>query len=104
MGTAVYPGEGTYVGEFKGSIREGTGVFCWEDGTKYEGEYKDGEQHGEGAITRPDGLELGGQFEQGERKGVCYNVVMNSGAGMYGLFSAGAFNGQTYSQGSSPAM
>ena len=93
MGTAVYPGDGTYTGNFSASVREGTGVFCWLDGEKYEGEYKDGEQHGQGSIIRPNGLVLGGEFKQGDREGVCYNLVTTTGAGMYGLFNNGAFNG-----------
>ena len=37
-----------YEGEFVNGLREGNGVFYWEDGTRWEGPFKNNEMNGEG--------------------------------------------------------
>ena len=47
---AVYAGQWTPDG-----LREGKGVQCWKDGSKYEGYWKNDQAHGFGRLIHSDG-------------------------------------------------
>ena len=44
-----------FVGEYKGSFRNGCGVYTWSSGWKYVGEFKNDKLHGQGTQFKPNG-------------------------------------------------
>ena len=40
--------DGKYIGQVVNGIKEGKGIFYWNDGDKYEGEWKNDKQDGKG--------------------------------------------------------
>ena len=42
---------GKYVGEFYDGIREGKGIFYYNNGEKYDGDWKNGKIEGKGSYT-----------------------------------------------------
>ena len=65
----------TYSGEWKTSLRDGTGWMTWDyakgkgDEAFYEGEWKKGMRQGLGKMVFPDGDEYKGQWENDMRWG-----------------------------------
>ena len=41
----------TYTGEFHAGVRDGFGLFVYDDGSRYEGSWKDNRKNGEGKYT-----------------------------------------------------
>ena len=40
--------KGRYVGQVVNGLREGKGIFYWNDGDRYEGDWKNGKFEGKG--------------------------------------------------------
>ena len=62
-GTAIFPGGGKYVGEFKSDLPHGYGTFTFTDGSQYFGEWQDGKGDGQGIKTWNDGRKYTGTFK-----------------------------------------
>ena len=58
---------GIYIGEFVNDVKNGKGIFKWQDGTQYEGEFLNGKQHGNGIITDKNGRKKDEKFHNGNR-------------------------------------
>ena len=52
--TKIYP-DGKYIGEFKNGMRDGKGIFYFNDGSRYEGDYKNDKREGKGIYYYNDG-------------------------------------------------
>jgi len=63
----------TYIGQWKGGIREGQGKMTWKDGDVYVGGFKTNAKEGQGTYTWSNGASYHGQWLTGKRngKGVC---------------------------------
>lgn len=62
----VMPNGDTWEGEMMGGVREGFGIYTWEDGSRWYGFWENGIRHGIGLYVRTDGALLGGNWEMGE--------------------------------------
>lgn len=60
------PNGDTWEGEMMGDVREGFGIYTWEDGSCWYGFWENGIRHGIGLYVRTDGALLGGNWEMGE--------------------------------------
>ena len=49
-----YP-DGKYIGEFKNGLREGKGIFYYNDGARYEGDYRNDKREGKGIYYFSNG-------------------------------------------------
>jgi hypothetical protein len=49
-------------------IKEGYGVYTFENGAKYKGEFKNNVQHGKGIYVSPEGVETEGIWVNGQKK------------------------------------
>ena len=47
---------GTYSGMWSRGLRDGHGVFCWANGTRWEGEWRGGRPADQGYMRWPDGV------------------------------------------------
>lgn len=63
------PEESTYVGQLRGGMAHGRGVFTWPNGDKYEGDWQDDKPHGRGVETLTDGERYEGEWQDGKRHG-----------------------------------
>ena len=68
-GTFSFPDESQYFGEWKNGKGEGQGIKTWKDGRKYSGSFKDDKPHGEGIFEYPDGSKYTGELKNGKRHG-----------------------------------
>ena len=85
-----------YVGEFKGGLPSGYGIFSYADGQKYEGEVKGGVFNGLGTYTYGNGNIYIGEHKAGKKHGqgtMTYNYGKYNGewqndrANGYGVFT-----------------
>ncbi|MCD8215485.1 MAG: hypothetical protein LUC97_07595 [Clostridiales bacterium] len=65
---------GTYVGELKDGVANGTGTMVWHDDNgnetdKYEGDWVEGKRTGEGTYTWSDGTVYTGEFSNNKMEG-----------------------------------
>ncbi|GAA0150179.1 kinase [Lithospermum erythrorhizon] len=51
-----------YVGNFKGLVPNGKGIYKWMDGTKYDGEWEEGKMTGKGKMLWTSGATYEGDF------------------------------------------
>ncbi|WP_046745732.1 glycosyltransferase family 39 protein [Kordia zhangzhouensis] len=58
-----------YSGSWKDDMRNGYGIYVWEDGQKYEGYWKDDVRHGKGTVYFQNGESLSGTWKQGKLEG-----------------------------------
>ncbi len=58
-----------YRGEMAGGVRQGLGVFIWEDGTRYEGQFHANRRNGHGIHYETDGDRYEGEFVEDDRRG-----------------------------------
>lgn len=60
-----YYNDGIYIGEIDSetSQKEGTGTYCYLDGSKYVGEFEDDKKEGFGIYETYDGMVYAGEFE-----------------------------------------
>jgi hypothetical protein len=82
----------TYYGEWRGSNRNGLGVYLRNDksehdGAVYVGQYKDDKKEGEGVYFYPDGRRYQGSCKGGEEHGV--GVFTFAGKKVKGLWENG---------------
>ena len=47
-------------------IRNGPGIYCWPDGSRYQGMFKDDKLHGQGRIKNAEGKTFEGVFNNNE--------------------------------------
>jgi hypothetical protein len=45
---------GTYIGEFKAGLKDGSGKYQFKNGLSYEGQYRRGTKEGQGTLYNPD--------------------------------------------------
>ncbi len=57
--------DGTYYGEFKGTVYNGEGTLNFVTGITYKGEWKDGYMEGYGVLISKDGSKYEGEFVEG---------------------------------------
>ena len=60
---------GKYEGDLVEGIREGNGIYTWNDGHVYMGEWKNGERNGPGGMTYPNGDVYEGFWLNNKRNG-----------------------------------
>jgi hypothetical protein len=58
-----------YIGEFRESLRNGTGRYYLEGGAVYDGQWRDGMMNGRGVFTWPDNSVYDGEWKDGKRNG-----------------------------------
>lgn len=58
-----------YEGEYKNGIKNGKGVYYYEDGKKYDGEFVDDKREGKGTFCWEDGTKWEGNFKNDEMDG-----------------------------------
>ena len=69
-GTAYYPNQDIYEGDFQDGIREGRGKYFYaSNGDKYDGEWKQNFKHGIGKMLYNGKGEYNGYWENGRRHG-----------------------------------
>lgn len=69
-GTATFPNEDTYTGEYNNKQRNGTGVYTWsQTGAIYTGSYLNNEKSGYGKFQYPDGSVYIGYWSADKRHG-----------------------------------
>ena len=62
--------EYVYEGEYERSMKTGTGLFKWKDGTFYKGCFKDNDLHGEGVYSWADGRIYIGNWSKSKMNGL----------------------------------
>ncbi|GMI50211.1 hypothetical protein ScalyP_jg4768 [Parmales sp. scaly parma] len=67
----------SYLGNWKKSMREGTGVETWPGRMKYEGEFTADKYHGKGMLIKGS-TKYAGDFEKGEKSGYGFMVFSNN--------------------------
>lgn len=87
---APRPG-GTYAGQWKDSLPEGTGIMRYTDGSLHRGHWKGGMRWGQGTTVAPDGTSYTGLWEADS----LHEGLRSDSAGWY----AGTFDRQLRSQG-----
>ena len=65
---------GKYIGTFKNGLREGKGIFYFNNGDRYEGDWKNDKREGKGIYYYNDGDRYEGNYrnDKQEGKGICY--------------------------------
>ena len=58
-----------YIGQFIDNVKQGFGVYTWNDGREYEGHFSGDLKHGFGTMKWTDGYAFSGQWENGYRHG-----------------------------------
>ncbi len=83
---------GVYRGPLLGDKPEGTGIFQYNDESRYEGDFRNGVMEGRGRLTWPDGRIMEGNFSGGllEGDGFC---VWEDGSRYGGRFRNGRMHG-----------
>tara|TARA_Y100000590_G_scaffold102429_1_gene116378 strand:- start:9351 stop:10616 length:1266 start_codon:yes stop_codon:yes gene_type:complete len=100
-GTALYPGNAKYVGQFENNKPHGQGTFTFSDGSKYYGDWINGKGNGNGTKTWKDGRKYSGKFVNDEPHGKGTFLYAN-GSKYVGEWSNGKRHGEgtlTYSDG-----
>jgi len=92
-GTALYPGNSKYVGQFKNDEPHGQGTFTFSDGSKYYGEWKNGKSNGNGTRTWRDGRKYSGKFKNDEPHGLG-TIIYSDGAKYVGEWENGKRHGK----------
>ena len=64
----IYP-DGKYIGEFKNGMRDGKGIFYFNDGARYEGDYKCDKREGKGILYYPNGNIYQGDYKNNKKDG-----------------------------------
>lgn len=75
-----------YKGQTAGNVRQGLGIYCWEDGTIYMGNFENDLSRGEGIYIAAEGFQVSncpyciyysGRFEEGLKAGTghCYDEL-----------------------------
>ncbi|XP_046543654.1 MORN repeat-containing protein 1-like isoform X2 [Haliotis rubra] len=84
----------SYVGETKKLLREGFGVYTYENQFfRYEGQWQRGKKHGHGKLLMKDGTFYEGLFANGEIQGHGYKYFATSGCKYTGQFERGELHG-----------
>lgn len=60
---------GSYNGQWKDGLRNGYGVFSWDNGDVYKGNWVEDKRHGAGEYTWHDGSRYKGNYSHGIRSG-----------------------------------
>lgn len=83
---------GVYHGPVLGKNPEGSGIFQYNDDSRYEGNFRNGVMEGTGRMTWPDGRIMEGNFSRGflEGDGRC---IWSDGSNYSGRFSEGKMDG-----------
>lgn len=69
-----------YVGSFENGVRNGIGVYLWDDGSFHVGEYEDGDFEGDGVIYDPnDGYWYNGSWKADKKEGVGWRYTEDNG-------------------------
>ncbi|XP_028393822.1 MORN repeat-containing protein 1-like [Dendronephthya gigantea] len=85
---------GSYVGETKGQIRDGFGVYHYPNKFfRYEGEWKEGQKNGHGRLMMADGSFYEGAFKNGEITGHGYRTWAHTKNAYTGQFERGELCG-----------
>ena len=92
-GTALYPGNSKYVGQFKNEEPHGQGTFIFSDGSKYYGEWENGKSNGNGTRTWRDGKKYSGKFKNDEPHGLG-TIVYSDGSKYVGEWKNGKQHGK----------
>jgi len=71
-----------------GNCQNGTGVFVFEDGSRYVGQFQNGKSHGNGTRYYPDGSRYQGSWVRGKAEGKGLKVTAN-GDKKQGLWEKG---------------
>lgn len=65
----IYPNGSRYIGDWKGTLEHGRGVWQCVCGCEYHGSMKDGREHGEGVWHYRSGNKLTGTWKEGRAMG-----------------------------------
>lgn len=88
--------DGCYYGELLGGMRDGYGVYVWDNGTHYIGAWESGERHGMG-VTYFDNQTIYGDHHQGQMGGYGAIVITVEGCWLTGaegsVYYVGYFEG-----------
>lgn len=66
----VHDDQGVYQGEWRGTNKEGLGVYTYPSGAKYEGEWRDNVKQGRGIYYFPKGGIYEGEWSDGNPDGI----------------------------------
>ena len=82
-----------YEGDLKKDLKEGKGIYYWNNGNRYEGDWKNDLKEGKGIYYWNDGRRYEGDWKIGKRegKGILYG---NNGDRYEGDFKNGKFEGK----------
>ena len=82
-----------YVGQFMNELKEGKGIYLYNNGTKYEGDFKNGKKDGKGIKYYTDGNRYEGDYKNGKKegKGITY---YNDGSRYEGDYKIGKKEGK----------
>lgn len=78
----VYPGHGSYKGEWDCRYNDGCGVYKWANGQVYQGWWKSGKTDGYGILFFKNGDRYAGEWEDGLQNG--YGFLARAGGNGYG--------------------
>ena len=59
--TEIYD-NGKYIGEFKNGMRDGKGIYYWNNGDRYEGDFRNGKYEGKGIYYYNNGERYEGDY------------------------------------------
>lgn len=77
----VFQNGDLYLGDLKGLLPHGKGVYKWSDGTLYDGDWEEGKMTGKGRIVWPSGKTYDGDFSGNYRHG--FGTVTGSDGSVY---------------------
>jgi hypothetical protein len=96
MGAVHFSNGSTYIGNFKGGVQSGPGMFESREGAYY-GDFRDGKYNGYGIIYFSNGTYFAGNFVDGFQEGPGLEKTAE-GTTIEGTYKSGIFNGSEYNE------
>ncbi len=82
-----------YTGEWKNDMKNGYGVFRWDNGMSYEGEWRDNRRTGKGKFMWPNNQVFDGEWLEDKRSGPG-TLTLPDGSKMEGVWTNDVLNGR----------
>ncbi len=65
----LLPQGGSYSGQWLNNLKEGKGIFTWQDGDQYDGDWAQNKRNGDGIYKWANGNQYVGEWKDDKRSG-----------------------------------